>query len=241
LGQTGPVRDENVDTRPSLGVVTGASSGFGLEVARTLVKREWEVITISRSRSAQLDEIASVTQVCGDITSMDFSDLTEAVSGRPVDLLVNNAGVGATGMRLESLAAEELQRSFAVNVVGPARVAQALLPHLLRSSHPLVVNVSSRLASLSRQAAGSYAHVPTSYAYRITKAAQNMLTVCMATELGPAVRVWAIHPGRLRTAMGLPDADGDPAEAAERLVSLISHDTVTQLAYVALDEGPLPW
>jgi NAD(P)-dependent dehydrogenase (short-subunit alcohol dehydrogenase family) len=235
------VHDEGVATRPLLGVVTGASSGFGLEVARALASRGWEVVTISRSSSAQLDEIASVTQVLGDITRMDLSDLTEAVGGRPVDLLVNNAGVGATGMRLESLAVEELERTFAVNVVGPARVAQALLPHLLRSAHPLVVNVSSRLASLSRQAAGAYAHVPTSYAYRITKAAQNMLTVCMATELGPSVRVWAIHPGRLRTALGLPDADGDPADAAQRLVSLISHDTGTQLAYIALDEGPLPW
>jgi NAD(P)-dependent dehydrogenase (short-subunit alcohol dehydrogenase family) len=144
-------------------------------------------------------------------------------------------------MRLESLAPEELQRAFSVNVVGPARVAQALLPHLERSEHPLVVNVSSRLASLHRQAAGTYANLPTSYAYRITKAAQNMLTVCMATELGPAVRVWAVHPGRLRTAMGLPGADGDPADAAHRLVTLVGHDTETQLAYIALDEGPLPW
>jgi NAD(P)-dependent dehydrogenase (short-subunit alcohol dehydrogenase family) len=235
------VHDEGDQGRPLLGVVSGASSGFGLEVARALAGRGWEVVTISRSRSAELDEITSVTQVGGDITTMDLSELTDTLRGRPVDLLVNNAGVGATGRRLESLATEELERGFAVHVVGPARVAQALLPNLLRSAHPLVVNVSSRLASLNRQAEGAYADVPTSYAYRITKAAQNMLTVCMATELGPAVRVWALHPGRLRTSLGLPDADGDPADAAQRLISLISHDTGTHLAYIALDEGPLPW
>ena len=68
-----------------------------------------------------------------------------------------------------------------------------------------------------------------------------MLTICMATELGASIRVWAVHPGRLRTALAFADADGDPAEAAERLVTLIRADTETELAYIALDEGPLPW
>jgi NAD(P)-dependent dehydrogenase (short-subunit alcohol dehydrogenase family) len=225
----------------AFGVVTGASRGFGQELARTLAVNGWDVATVSRRRSSQLDEVASITQIQGDITSMDLAELIRVVGNRPVDLLVNNAGVGGTGMQLASLTSEELERAFSVNVLGPARVAGALLPHLMRSEHPLVINVSSRLASLCRQASGTYQDVPTSYAYRITKAAQNMLTLCMATEFGPTLSVWAVHPGRLRTAMGLADAEGDPAEAAQRLVALIQEDTETHMAYIALDEGPLPW
>jgi NAD(P)-dependent dehydrogenase (short-subunit alcohol dehydrogenase family) len=201
----------------------------------------WEVITLSRSRARALDQDPSVTQVLGDVASMDLAGLMAIVGDRPVELLVNNAGVGATSTELQNLSAEELENSFSVNVWGPARVSGALLPNLRSGERPLVINISSRLASLNRQAAGDYRHIPTSYAYRITKAAQNMLTVCMATELGGSIRVWAIHPGRLRTAMAVADADGDPAEAAERLVALVRGDTETQLAYIALDEGPLPW
>jgi NAD(P)-dependent dehydrogenase (short-subunit alcohol dehydrogenase family) len=229
--------------RRSVAVVTGASRGFGLEVARALAAAEWDVITVARHPSAELDETASVTQVRGDITRMDLADLTRAVGDRPVDLLVNNAGVGGTGMRLASLELDELEKAFSVNVLGPARVSTTLLPHLVRSEHPLIINVSSRLASLSRQASGLYQDVPTSYAYRISKAAQNMLSACMAMEPGSPLRVWALHPGRLRTALGLPDAAGDPAEAAQRLLGLLGEDPETRspLAYIALDEGPLPW
>jgi NAD(P)-dependent dehydrogenase (short-subunit alcohol dehydrogenase family) len=200
--------DPTPDDRTPLAVVTGASRGFGLEVALGLSADGWDVITISRHFAPAL---------------------------------VNNAGVGGTGMELESLAREELELAFAVNVVGPARVTGSLLPNLASAEHPLVINISSRLGSLHRQAAGEYRHLPTSYAYRVTKAAQNMLSVCMAAEFGDAIRVWAVHPGRLRTALAGPDADGDPADAARRLVSLIAEDSRTQLAYLALDEGPLPW
>jgi NAD(P)-dependent dehydrogenase (short-subunit alcohol dehydrogenase family) len=243
VGQTWSVPAPPTEQRRSLAVVTGASRGFGLEVARALSAAGWGVITISRQGSAQLDEMPPITQIHGDITSMDLAGLTSAVGDRAVDLLVNNAGVGGTGMRLASLEPDELERAFSVHVLGPARLSMALLPHLVRSANPLIINVSSRLASLSRQASGLYQDVPTSYAYRISKAAQNMLSVCMAMEPGSSLRVWALHPGRLRTAMGLPDADGDPAHAAQRLVGLLQADAATgaRLAYLALDEGPLPW
>jgi NAD(P)-dependent dehydrogenase (short-subunit alcohol dehydrogenase family) len=234
------MNNERGERRP-LAVVTGASRGFGLEVARALASGGWDVITLSRSRSVELDQVPSVTQVRGDVASTDLIGLVAAVGDRPVELLVNNAGVGGTATKLEALSADELENSFSVNVWGPARVSEALLPSLRLGERPLVINISSRLASLNRQASGDYRHLSTSYAYRITKAAQNMLTVCMATELGPFIRVWAVHPGRLRTAMAVADADGDPTEAAERLVRLVRADTTTLLAFIALDEGPLPW
>jgi NAD(P)-dependent dehydrogenase (short-subunit alcohol dehydrogenase family) len=230
-----------LNDRTPLAVVTGGSRGFGMEVARVLLGKGWDVVTIARSRSGELDRMRHVTQIQGDVGVMDLSKLKMAVGDRPIDLLVNNAGVGGTGVKLESFAHEEFESAFSVNVLGPARVTGSLLPNLRRGEHPLVVNISSRLASLNRQAAGEYRHIPTSYAYRITKAAQNMLSVCMAEELGDAVRVWAVHPGRLRTAMAGADADGDPAEAAMRLVSLVETDSETELAFIALDEGPLPW
>jgi NAD(P)-dependent dehydrogenase (short-subunit alcohol dehydrogenase family) len=227
--------------RTALAIVTGASRGFGLEVALALSAQGWDVITIARTLAPALDRAAGILQVQGDITTMDLGQVMTAVGGRPLDLLVNNAGVGGTATELESLEREELELAFSVNVVGPARLTAALLPNLKMAERPFVINISSRLASLARQASGEYGHIPTSYAYRITKAAQNMLSVCLATEFGEAVRVWAVHPGRLRTALAGPDADGDPADAAQRLIALIEEGSTTSPAYLALDEGPLPW
>jgi NAD(P)-dependent dehydrogenase (short-subunit alcohol dehydrogenase family) len=235
------VSDQETTERTLLAVVTGGSRGFGLEVALALSAKGWDVVTLARSRSAELDRLPNVAQVQGDIGHLDPAELKATIGDRPIDLLVNNAGVGGTGMHLGSLAREELELAFSVNVLGPALVTGSLLPNLMLGERPLVINISSRLASLSRQAAAEYRHIPTSYAYRITKAGQNMLSVCMATEFGDAIRIWAVHPGRLRTALAGPDADGDPADAAKRLVSLVEEHSETQLAYVALDEGPLPW
>jgi NAD(P)-dependent dehydrogenase (short-subunit alcohol dehydrogenase family) len=229
------------DDRTPLAVVTGASRGFGLEVALGLSAQGWDIITVARNLAPALGRSAGVLQVQGDITTMDLAQLKAAVAGRPVDLLFNNAGVGGTTTELESLVPEELEVAFSVNVVGPARLTAALVPNLTLAEHPLVINISTRLASLGRQAAGEYRDIPTSYAYRISKAAQNMLSVCMATEFGQAIRVWAVHPGRLRTTLAGPDADGDPAEAAGRLIALIEEDSPVTPAYLSLDEGPLPW
>jgi NAD(P)-dependent dehydrogenase (short-subunit alcohol dehydrogenase family) len=235
------VTDQANRERTPFAVVTGGSRGFGLQVALALSAKRWDVVTLARSRSAELARLPNVGQVQGDIGHLDLAELKATIGDRPIDLLVNNAGVGGTGMQLESLAREELELAFSVNVLGPTLVTGSLLPNLLLGERPLVINISSRLASLNRQAAGEYRHVPTSYAYRITKAAQNMLSICMAAEFGDSIRVWAVHPGRLRTALARPDADGDPADAAKRLVSLVEQDSESQLAYIALDEGPLPW
>jgi NAD(P)-dependent dehydrogenase (short-subunit alcohol dehydrogenase family) len=116
-----------------------------------------------------------------------------------------------------------------------------VLPNLLAAPSPLVINVSSRLGSIHDQAAGRYRDFTTSYAYRISKAAQNMATVCLATELAPRVRVWGIHPGSLRTGMGRAGAGGDPMGAAHRLLELATANDVASPRLLDLEGGEIAW
>jgi NAD(P)-dependent dehydrogenase (short-subunit alcohol dehydrogenase family) len=81
----------------------------------------------------------------------------------------------------------------------------------------------------------------TSYAYRISKAAQNMATICLANEFGPAIRVWALHPGVLATTMGQKDASGDVQQAARRLLTMADDPDLTSPRYRSLDGDDLPW
>jgi NAD(P)-dependent dehydrogenase (short-subunit alcohol dehydrogenase family) len=92
--------------------------------------------------------------------------------------------------------------------------------YLRKSSNPRIINLSSRLGSLSKMSSGEFAKGKFSYSYRIAKAAQNMLTLCLDQELEDIpIFVAAIHPGKLQTSMGAYDADMSPGDAATSIYS----------------------
>lgn len=81
-----------------------------------------------------------------------------------------------------------------------------------------------------------------SYSYRISKAAQNMLTLCLADDLEDiGIKVVAIHPGRLLTTMGSSDAHMSPTESASRIVYLVESKQLKNRDYVSVETGLLPW
>jgi NAD(P)-dependent dehydrogenase (short-subunit alcohol dehydrogenase family) len=220
-------------------VVTGASRGLGRCIASELADAGWDVIAVTRNPDANL---SGVRTVVADITSDDAVESLNAVLGnRPLDLLVNNAAIGAPIVPLSDATTADLTAALDVNVTASFRLIRALLPCLLAAADPLVVNISSRLASLTAQARGDFAHLPSSYPYRISKAALNMLTVSVATELNGRIRCWAVHPGALLTEMALADAGKRPEEAAHELRELIETPSTESLRFLSLGTGDLPW
>lgn len=231
-------------------LVTGAGSGYGLELCRTLAARGAHVLGTVRSDAGEAAFRAAVgttgTAIRAELTDAQAGEpiaAALAAHGRPLDLLVNNAGVMTTGARIEEVDPAEVDRLFHVHVLGPIAVAQAALPWLRRAELGTIVNVTSRLGSIGRIAAGAYDHLRISYAMRISKAAQNMLTACLHRELAAdGIAVYAIHPGRLQTRMGSADADVDAAEAAARLLDWLDRRRGEQLVgYVEPDRDELPW
>lgn len=83
----------------------------------------------------------------------------------------------------------------------------------------MVINISSRIGSAALQTSGRFAGFGTSYSYRLSKAALNMLTFSLHEEFGGQLDVWSVHPGILKTGMGRAGADKDPAAAARELLS----------------------
>src|SRR5690606_22411454 len=134
----------------------------------------------------------------------------------PIDVLINNAGVSSAGKKLESLDAAELQHVMMVNAIAPVLVARALLPNLRAGRRRLIVNITSQLGSIANNTGGS------SYGYRASKAALNMLTRSMANELrGEGFTCIAVHPGWVKTDMGGEEAPLAPEESARDLLALI--------------------
>ena len=171
-------------------IVTGGASGIGLQTARLLARRGAKVACLD----VVIDGLdADLFGVRADVTDDDsVKAAIEAVVLRfgGIDIVVNNAGIGARG----DVAANddaEWHRVFDVNVVGMARLSRAALPYLRRSSHPAIVNTCSVVATVG---------VPQRAVYGASKGAVAALTLAMAADhVREGIRVNAVMPGTADT------------------------------------------
>lgn len=189
---------------------------------------------------------AAALPIIGDVARPQvIAAIQDALArrGDGLNLLINNAGTGASIRTLQDGVEEEIAAHVNVHCLGALRVSRAALPLLRRAEPALIVNLSSRFGSPRRAAAGLFQGRALSYAYPIAKAAQNMLTLRMAEELRAShVRVCAVHPGQVQTASGSTDALTIPAEGAVRFLDwLESAPAELHGCYVDLDTGQQGW
>ncbi|HEY5431070.1 MAG TPA: SDR family oxidoreductase [Solirubrobacteraceae bacterium] len=194
-------------------VVTGGSSGIGAATADLLAGRGATVAVLDRQISGAgggPDVAVSVPCDVTDAAAVDEAITTVAERLGGIDVLVNNAGIGAVG----DVAAnddEEWQRVFDVNVFGIARVTRAALPHLRRSSRAAIVNTCSVVAPVG---------LPQRAVYAASKGAVAALTLAMAADhVREGIRVNAVTPGTADTpwVARLLDRADDPDAAARAL------------------------
>ncbi|BCB85468.1 SDR family oxidoreductase [Phytohabitans suffuscus] len=201
----------------SIAIVTGASSGIGAATARRLAAEGYHVVAAAR-RADRLDTLVKEITAAGgeataltcDVTSDEsVAGLAAAVGrlGRPVTVLVNNAG-GARGLDpVETGSISDWQWMFDVNVLGTVRVTQAFVPALDASGAGTIVVLSSTAGLIVYEGGGGYS---------AAKHAQTAVAETLRLELsGRPIRVIEIDPGMVRTEeFGLTRFDGDADKAA---------------------------
>jgi NAD(P)-dependent dehydrogenase (short-subunit alcohol dehydrogenase family) len=201
-------------------VVTGANRGLGLEICRQLKAAGIDVILTARDAAkgqAAADALGVRFHVL-DVTSqisVDALALWLALEVGHLDILVNNAGIMPDGgLMLRRMKMAMINEVLATNATAPIRVTQTLMPLLLKSRQPRVVNISSALGQMASMGAGTPA-------YRISKAALNAATAVFAAEMaGTAVKINACNPGWVATDMGGDDAPRSKQEGADTAVWL---------------------
>ncbi|MER7889951.1 SDR family oxidoreductase [Micromonospora sp. NPDC094482] len=214
-------------------VVTGGASGIGLATATLLAARGARVACLDLRPEDVPEPLLGLAADVTDDVSVRAAVAAAARSLGGIDVLVNNAGIGASGT-VEANSDEEWHRVFDVNVVGIVRVTRAALPHLRASAHAAIVNTCSIAAS---------AGLPQRALYSASKGAVQALTLAMAADhVREGVRVNCVNPGTADTpwVRRLLDAADDPAaelaalrarQPTGRLVS--AEEVAAAIAYLA--------
>jgi NADP-dependent 3-hydroxy acid dehydrogenase YdfG len=167
--------------------ITGCSSGFGLETAHYFLDQDWTVIASMRSpREDLLPASERLHIVALDVT--DDESIARAVSAAgPIDVLVNNAGVGVLNA-LEAVSIASTRELFETNTIGTIAMTKAVVPQFRERKSGVIVNVSSAVTLMP---------LPLLSVYTATKAAVNAFTESLAFELEAFnVRVRLVLPGR---------------------------------------------
>jgi len=216
-------------------IVTGGASGIGLATATLLAARGCRVATLDLSTDVPAPLLGLHADVTDDATVRAAVDRAATELGG-LDIVINNAGIGAQGT-VEDNDDAEWARVLDVNVIGMVRVARAALPHLRGSSHAVIVNTCSIVAT---------AGVPSRALYSASKGAVLSLTLAMAADhVAEGIRVNCVNPGtadtpwigRLLAQADDPEAERAALNARQPTGRLVSADEVAAaIAYLA---GPL--
>jgi len=206
------------ENHPLKYLVTGANRGIGLAFARHLSERGDTVIATARhpEKARDLAKLSLRLEQLDVADEKSIASLARRIEDEPLDVLINNAGIGDAGPRFGRVSIEEFDQAFRVNAIGPAAVTQVLLPNLRAGKRRVVVNLTSGLGSISENESGGW------IAYRASKAALNQLTRTAAGELKKEGFICiVICPGWVKTDMGGPGASISPDDSVAAMLKVI--------------------
>jgi NAD(P)-dependent dehydrogenase (short-subunit alcohol dehydrogenase family) len=218
-------------------VVTGAGRGIGAELARQYLAAGWAV-TVGVRRSGAVDLPSAIVRHPLDVEDdAAITTFAERIQ-RPVDVLVNNAGLfGPRPQHLADVDTDIWGRIFRVNTIAPMLLARALLDRVAAGERRVLATITSRMGSFAENTSGGIVM------YRASKAALNMAMQSLAFEVeARGIGVLLVHPGWVRTAMGTDAADLAVEDSAAGVRTVIDgFHADERLAFRAWDGRDIPW
>lgn len=229
-------------------LITGSNRGIGFEYVRQLSARDWRIIATARNPD-HADELRALAATDPDIVieKLDVTDharidaLADKYAGRPIDILLLNAAQGPAGIRsLAKLDFDTGKSMFDVNAIGPLKMCQAFMDHVIASDRKQIVVMSSDSGSF---VAGSQR--PILYHYKASKAALNMYMHTLAFETARrGVTLIMLHPGIVGTNEMLARFPGalEPGDSVSQMLTVIDGLTPADNGrFIDYKGDPMPW
>ena len=223
-----------------IAVVTGANRGIGAEWVNQLLEKGWTVYAGYRKNLDKLEHVSDSNLFIHQLdvqSNQSVVNFCNQVEG-PIDLLVNNAGVGdGRWQKLEDTDDKWSLDVLDINAIGPVRMIQALYGKMSHDKLTKVAMISSLMGSIDDCKSGR------SYAYRASKSALNMFTMAMKNEAKENNITFAIlHPGWVKTDMGGSLAPVTMSESVDGMMKVLESQTLENSGrFIQFDGEILPW
>ena len=226
-------------------LITGANRGLGLGFVKSFLAKNINVICTTRNiaGSKELLECKKKYPNNLEILELDLLEensentLSDLLSEKPVDILINNAGVGNSNQRFGVVSSKPWLELLKVNLIAPLTVTQAIIENIKKGSDKKIYFLSSQLGSIRDNTSGGM------YIYRSSKTALNQVVKSLSVDLKPiGITVISLHPGWVKTDMGGPNAPVSIDESVKGMMKVIDTtdigNTGTFLNYAGKE---LPW
>lgn len=223
-------------------LITGTNRGLGLEFVKQFAIEGYQVIACTRKINKkdelhQLQEKFKTISICKlDIANFSSIDQFAKLFKKPIDILINNAGVYPDSS-VDHVDYKSWLDAFKINTLAAFKMTKAFLPHLKKGQLKKIASLTSKMGSIDDNSGGG------EYIYRSSKTALNMVMKSLSIDLKPYdLSVITLHPGWVRTDMGGPNGLIDVDESVAGMKRQIDKLTIrTTGQFIAYDGKKIPW
>ena len=226
-------------------LVTGANRGLGLGFVTNYLGKNVNVVSTTRDIKSSR-ELLSLKERFPDNLEIFELDLLKESAGdtlanflgeRPIDILINNAGIGSTNQHFQAVSPKPWLEVLKVNLIAPLMVTQSIIDNVKKGVDKKIYFLSSQLGSIGDNTSGGM------YIYRSSKTGLNQVVKSLSVDLKPqGITVVSLHPGWVKTDMGGPNAPVSIDESIEGMTQVIHTTDIRDTGrFLNYDGKELPW
>ena len=226
-------------------LVTGANRGLGLGFVKNYLGKNVNVVGTTRDLKSSKELMAIKERFPDNLEIFELDLLKESVGhtlenflgDRPIDIVINNAGVGSTNQHFEAVSPKPWLEVLKVNLIAPLMITQSIINNVKKGSDKKIYFLSSQLGSIGDNASGGM------YIYRSSKTGLNQVVKSLSVDLKPqGITVVSLHPGWVKTDMGGPNAPVSIDESIEGMMQVIDSTDIRDTGrFLNYDGKELPW
>ena len=226
-------------------LITGANRGLGLGFVKNFLGKNVNVVSTTRDIKSSR-ELLTLKERFPDKLEIFELDLLKESAGytlanflgdRPIDILINNAGIGSTNQHFQAVSPKPWLEVLKVNLIAPLMVTQSIIDNVKKGSDKKIYFLSSQLGSIADNTGGGM------YIYRSSKAGLNQIVKSLSVDLKPQeITVVSLHPGWVKTDMGGPNAPVSIDESVGGMIRVIETTDIKHTGkFLNYDGRELPW